>query len=157
MARGGVVTKRKRAIADEKYKDERINRFINYIMQCGKKSVAQKIVYGALQKAADTLKEEPVAIFEKVMASVKPEVEVRSRRVGGASYQVPVPVPLRRGEAMAMRWVIDAARGRKGKPMMEKLAEELINAYNGQSDAIKKRENVHKMADANRAFAHFKW
>lgn len=156
MARGGVKTRRK-AIPDEVFKDERINRFISLIMQDGKRDLAKKIVYTAINKAAETLKEEPLAVFSKVVSTIRPEVEVRPRRVGGATYQIPLPVPQRRADALALRWIIEAARGRKGKPMVEKLTEELINAYNEQGDAVKKRDNVHKMAEANRAFAHFRW
>lgn len=156
MPRGRKV-QRKQISPDEVYGDVKVARFINYVMLDGKKDKAKKIVYTAFEKAGEKLGEEPLAIFNKVLATIKPEVEVRSRRVGGATYQIPVPVSQRRGEALAMRWIIDAARSRQGSPMAEKLAEELVNAYNGEGDAAKKRENVHKMAEANRAFAHFKW
>jgi small subunit ribosomal protein S7 len=142
---------------DEVYKDVRVARFINYVMMDGKKDKAKKIVYMALETAGQKTGQNPLDIFNQVLTTVKPDVEVRSRRVGGANYQIPVPVPQRRGEALAMRWVIDAARGRKGKPMSEKLAEELVNAFNQEGDAVKKKDNVHKMAEANRAFAHFRW
>ena len=156
MPRGGVISQRK-IKPDEVYQDERMARFINYVMRKGKKHKAKRIVYVAIEQAAQELKEEPLVIFNKVLDTLRPEVEVRSRRVGGATYQIPVPVPQQRGDALAMRWLIDAARMRKGKPMVDKLAEEIINAYNEEGEAIKKRENVHKMAEANRAFAHFRW
>lgn len=156
MPRRQVATRTKVTI-DEVYQDERLARFINYVMDSGKKDKAKKIVYSALEAAAKKIGEEPLIVLNKVFAAVKPEVEVRPRRVGGATYQIPVPVPQRRADALAMRWVIEAARSRKGKPMADKLAEELVNAYNQEGDAVKKRENVHKMAEANRAFAHFKW
>ena len=123
----------------------------------GKKSTAEGIMYGALEKAAEKLKVEPMALFEKAMENVKPAVEVRSRRVGGATYQVPVEVAPARAQALAIRWIISYARSKKGMPMAERLARELMDAYNNEGSSVKKREDTHKMAEANRAFAHYRW
>lgn len=153
----GKRTPKRKIAPDEIYGDIRIAKFINYVMRKGKKDKAKNIVYKALEKAAGTLKIEPVEAFNKAVSSVRPEIEVRSRRVGGANYQIPVPVPKIRGEFLAMNWIIDAARSRKGKAMLEKLSEEIVNAYNQEGDAIKKKENIRKMAESNRAFAHFRW
>ena len=114
-------------------------------------------MYGALERASEKLKVEPMALFEKAMENVKPAVEVRSRRVGGATYQVPVEVAPARAQALAIRWIISYARGKKGMPMAERLARELMDAYNNEGSSVKKREDTHKMAEANRAFAHYRW
>lgn len=114
-------------------------------------------MYGALEKAAEKLKVEPMALFEKAMENAKPAVEVRSRRVGGATYQVPVEVAPARAQALAIRWIISYARSKKGMPMAERLARELMDAYNNEGSSVKKREDTHKMAEANRAFAHYRW
>lgn len=156
MPRSKLI-RRKTLVPDERYQDIRITKFINYVMRDGKKDKAKTIVYGALDTAAAKVEMTPTEIFEKALLAIRPEVEVRPRRVGGATYQIPVPVSKSRGESMAMRWMIQAADERSGKPMVQKLAEELLNAINNEGDAIKKRENTHKMAEANRAFAHFKW
>ena len=156
MPRSRVV-RRKKVMPDELYQDIRVSKFINYVMRDGKKDKAKKIVYGAIDKAAAASDLTPVEVFEKSLMSIRPEVEVRPRRVGGATYQIPVPVSKSRGESLAMRWMIDAADSRSGKPMVDKLAEEIMNALKNEGDAVKKRENTHKMAEANRAFAHFKW
>ena len=134
-----------------------ITKFINTLMLEGKKSTAEAIMYGALEQASEKLKAEPMAIFEKAMENVRPLVEVRSRRVGGATYQVPVEVAPARAQALAIRWIISYARSKKGMPMAERLARELMDAYNNEGSAVKKREDTHKMAEANRAFAHYRW
>ncbi len=140
---------------DPRHKNKLMGKFINNLMVGGKKSVAQGIFYAALDEVQKRVKDkDPVDIFTIAINNVKPVAEVRSRRVGGATYQVPVPVPARRQISLAYRWIIGAARGKKGRPMHVKLADELYNCYRGEGDAIKKREDVHKMAEANKAFAH---
>ena len=140
---------------DPRYKDKLVGKFINCLMEGGKKSTAQTIFYDAMdevkKKVAD---KEPLAIFLQAIGNVKPLIEVRSRRVGGATYQVPVPVPQKRQISLAYRWLLAAARNKKGRPMALKLADELYAAFKGEGEAMKKREDVHKMAEANRAFAH---
>ena len=140
---------------DPRYKDKMVGKFINCLMEGGKKSTAQGIFYHAMdevkKKVAD---KEPLAIFLQAIGNVKPLIEVRSRRVGGATYQVPVPVPQKRQISLAYRWLLGAARAKKGRPMHLKLADELYAAFRGEGEAMKKREDVHKMAEANRAFAH---
>ena len=140
-----------------KYNDLVVAKLINCIMERGKKNVARKIVYTAFDIMKEKSKKNPVEIFEEAMKNVGPTVETRSRRVGGANYQVPMPVAPERKNALAFRWIIGAARSRKGKPMAEKLAEELLGASQNQGDAVKKKMDVLRMAEANRAFAHFKW
>lgn len=140
---------------DPKYGNALLGKFINYVMLDGKKSVAQNIVYTALEKIAEDTKNDPVKIFEEAISIVSPQVEVRSKRVGGANYQVPLPVRGERQNSLAFRWIIDAARNKKGQPMSEKLAVVLNEASQGLGDAIKKRDDVHRMAEANKAFAHF--
>ena len=149
----------KREIApDSIYNDVRLARFINNVMKGGKKSVAQRVVYGALEIIKSKTKtENPLEIFNKAMDNAAPMVEVKSRRVGGANYQVPYEVRGKRKEALATRWIIGAALSKKGKPMAEKLAQEFIDASNNQGEAMRKRENMHRMAEANKAFAHFAW
>jgi len=143
---------------DPKYDNVRLAKFINNVMQGGKKSVAERIVYGALEIVkSKTNIENPVELFNKALDNVAPLVEVKSRRVGGANYQVPYEVRSERKEALSMRWIIEAARNKKGKPMKEKLAQEFMDAANNSGDAMKKRENMHRMAEANKAFAHFAW
>lgn len=132
-----------------------VARFINYVMHDGKKSVAERVVYGALNKIKKDHNLEPLQVFEKAMENVSPVVEVRSRRVGGANYQIPVEVRRERRFMLAARWIVNAARNKKGKPMAEKLAEEFLAAYKNEGTAIKKKQDVHRMAEANRAFAHF--
>lgn len=156
MPRKGHIKKRE-TIADATYNSVVVTKFINTLMLDGKKSTAEGIMYGALEKAAEKLKVEPMALFEKAMENVKPAIEVRSRRVGGATYQVPVEVAPARAQALAIRWIISYARSKKGMPMAERLARELMDAYNNEGSSVKKREDTHKMAEANRAFAHYRW
>ena len=148
------ISKRKIS-PDPKYQSEKIAKFINYIMRRGKKSVAQRIVYDMFSLIQEKTKKDPQEIFSQAIINVTPSVEVKSRRIGGGNFQVPVPVEPERGFALASRWLIEAARGRKGKPMVEKLAEEVLSALKGEGAAIKKKENVLRMAEANKAFAHF--
>ncbi len=141
---------------DEIYNSELVSKFINYVMQDGKKTTAQKIVYTAIKELQDKTKTKGVEAFEKAIDNVKPKIEVRSRRVGGANFQVPVPVSDSRQTALAMKWIIEGAKStRKTTPLYVNMAQELVNAYNKEGSAIKKKEDVHKMADANRAFAQF--
>ncbi len=140
------------------YDSVKISKFTNCIMERGKKNAAREIVYGALDLVKEKTKSEnPLEVFETALKNAGPTLEVRSRRIGGANYQVPREVRPERRQALAMRWIIDAARSKKGKPMHMKLAEELIAASNNEGEAIKKKENTHKMAEANKAFAHFAW
>ncbi len=139
------------------YDSVTVAKFINQIMRRGKKTIARKIVYGAFDIVKDKTKKEPLEIFEEAIKNVTPVVEVRSRRVGGASYQVPVEVRPERKLSLAIRWLINAAKSKKGKPMQEKLAQELIDASQNTGAAVKKKEDTHRMAEANRAFAHYAW
>ena len=134
-----------------------IPKLINSIMYDGKKVVAEKIVYEAIDKIKTKTKEDPITIFNEAMNNIKPTVEVRSRRVGGATYQVPVEVKTKRAQALAIRWLVDASRKRKDKHMSDKIFNELYDAYEKKGSAVKKREDVHKMAESNKAFAHFRW
>jgi len=145
-------------LPDIMYGSDKVGKLINYIMHDGKKSVARAVVYDAfdiIKKEAGV--ENPVEVFEQALTNVGPTLEVRSRRVGGANYQVPYPVRPERQLAMALRWIIEAARNKKGSPMAKRLADELLAARNNEGEAVKKRENVHRMADSNKAFAHFAW
>jgi small subunit ribosomal protein S7 len=142
---------------DPKFKNPLIGKFINYVMRKGKKTLAEKIVYSAFDEIKRKYNEDPVKIFEAALSNVAPSLEVRSRRIGGATYQVPVEVRPERKIALAMRWILEAARSKKGKPMYIKLAEELFSAYKNEGAAIKKKEDMHRMAEANKAFAHFAW
>ncbi|MDD5033041.1 MAG: 30S ribosomal protein S7 [Candidatus Pacebacteria bacterium] len=142
---------------DPKHGSLAVEKMINYVMDSGKKSVARNIVYSALEEIGKKTKKDPMEIFELALKNTTPLLEVRSRRVGGANYQVPREVSVNRGLSLAMRWLIGAAGSKKGKPMAEKLAEEMIMASKNEGEAIKKRENTHKMAEANKAFAHFAW
>jgi small subunit ribosomal protein S7 len=151
------VTNRKNVTADRKYESTDISKFINYIMWDGAKTKAVDIVYGALAKAEKEIGQPGIEVFKKVLENVSPVMEIRARRVGGANYQVPMEVRQERKLQLALRWIIEAARGKKGKPMIDKLGEELILAYKGEGSAVKKKEEVHRMADANKAFAHFAW
>ncbi|MFS4439642.1 30S ribosomal protein S7 [Paracoccaceae bacterium GXU_MW_L88] len=144
-------------LPDAKYGDRVLTKFMNNLMYDGKKSAAESIVYGAMTRVEDKLKREPVEVFHEALDNIKPSVEVRSRRVGGATYQVPVEVRPERREALALRWLITASRGRNENTMEERLAGELLDAVNGRGAAVKKREDTHKMADANKAFSHFRW
>lgn len=148
----------KTAVApDYRYDSVVVAKFINQIMRKGKKNTARRVVYEALDSAAKKTKKEPIALLEQALANASPLVEVRPRRVGGATYQVPREVRIERRMTLAMRWIIRAAKIKKGKPMVEKLAEELIAASKNEGAAVKKKEDTHRMAEANRAFAHFAW
>ena len=150
--------KTKKAIPpDSVYNNITVSKFINQVMRKGKKTIAKKTVYRAFDVVKEKTKKEPLEIFEKAISNASPLLEVRPKRIGGATYQVPVEVRGERRLTLAMRWIIEAAKSKKGKPMQEKLAEELINAANNTGVAIKKKEDTHKMAEANRAFAHFAW
>lgn len=142
---------------DPKYSDLVLTKFMNAVMRQGKKSVAERIVYGALEKIEQKAKSDPVAMFHQALDNVMPAVEVRSRRVGGATYQVPVEVRSERRQALAIRWIIAAARSRNENTMVERLSGELLDAASNRGTAVKKREDTHKMADANRAFSHYRW
>lgn len=142
---------------DPVYGEVLVTKMVNKIMWDGKKSIAQKIVYGSISLLEHKTGKPGIEVFKQAIENVKPVVEVRPRRIGGATYQVPVEVQEPRKTTLAIRWIVDIARAKKGKPMQEKLAEELLNAYNNTGAAIKKRDDVHKMAEANRAFAHFRW
>jgi len=142
---------------DPKFGDVVLTKFMNYIMLDGKKSAAERIVYGALDQVEEKVKQDPVQLFHTALENVMPSVEVRSRRVGGATYQVPVDVRQERKQALAIRWLIGAARKRNENTMIERLSGELIDASNNRGSAVKKREDTHKMADANKAFSHYRW
>ena len=162
MPRKGEVPKRI-AETDPRYTEEapevrrRVTKFINTVMSNGKKSIAEKIVYSAFDIVAAKAKEDPVKLFERALGNVKPKLEVKSRRVGGSTYQVPVDVRPERSQALGMRWLVIYSRDRGEKTMQEKLAAELMDAANNRGNACKKREDTHKMAEANKAFAHYRW
>jgi len=156
MPRRREVQKRK-IIPDPKYNEVLIAKFINTLMYDGKRSTAERIVYGALAMVEEKKGDDPVKVFKKALENVQPMVEVKSRRVGGATYQVPVEIPGSRRMALAMRWVRNYARTRAGNSMMDRLANELMDAAEGRGAAVKKREDTHKMAEANKAFAHYRW
>lgn len=157
MPRRRVAAKRE-ILPDPKFGSERLAKFMNHLMISGKKSVAERIVYGALDRvAARSNDAEPLTVFEKALETIQPMVEVKSRRVGGATYQVPVEVRPSRREALAMRWMVDAARSRGEKTMEQRLAGEILDAAEGKGAAVKKREDVHRMADANKAFSHYRF
>ena len=143
-------------LPDPVYGNYMVAKFVNYIMERGKKGVAEKIFYGAMEQVKNRTKSEGLKIFEKAIENASPSVEVKSRRIGGATYQVPIEVPRNRRFYLASQWIINAASNRSGKPMSEKLATELIAAANGDGGAIKKKDDTHRMADANKAFAHFR-
>ncbi len=147
----------RKVFPDPKYGSIVISKFINSIMYDGKRSKAEKILYSALERIKEKNKEDPIKIFNNAISNVKPNLEVRSRRVGGATYQVPVEVKAKRGQALALRWLMDSTRKRKNKTMSEKLYYELLDASQNKGSAIKKREDTHKMAESNKAFAHFRW
>ena len=142
---------------DPKFGNFVVSKFMNSIMRQGKKSVAENIVYGALDIIEGKTKQNPVSVFEQALDNVMPSIEVRSRRVGGATYQVPVEVRTERRQALAIRWIITAARGRNDKTMVDRLSAELLDASNNRGAAVKKREDTHRMAEANRAFSHYRW
>ena len=156
MSRRTEAPKR-RVIPDAKYGERLVARFINSLMLRGKRSVAERNLYGAFNIIESRYKEEPLEVFKKALDSVKPRVEVKSRRVGGATYQVPVEVRNDRRNTLAMRWLVQYARQRGEKSMMERLAAEFMEASQGRGNAVKKREDTHKMAEANKAFAHYRW
>ena len=142
---------------DAVYGSALVTQVINKVMLDGKKSIAEQIVYGALEKVGERTGRPPVEVLEQAVKTVTPVLEVRSRRVGGANYQVPVEVPQRRGRTLALRWLVTFSRDRREKHMVDKLAGEILDAANGRGNAIKKREDTHKMAEANKAFAHYRW
>lgn len=156
MARRRVAEKRT-ILPDPKYGNENLAKFINVVMTRGKKSVAERIIYGALSQLQNKRHHDPLDILNKALDNVRPLVEVKSRRVGGATYQVPVEVRMMRRTALAMRWLVDAARKRSEKSMGMRLAGEILEAYEGKGTAVKKREDTHRMAEANKAFAHYRW
>ncbi|HIV14429.1 MAG TPA: 30S ribosomal protein S7 [Candidatus Avisuccinivibrio pullicola] len=156
MPRRRVAGQRK-ILPDPKFGSELLAKFINVVMLDGKKSIAESIVYGALDTIAEKSGKEHLALFEEALDHIRPSVEVKSRRVGGSTYQVPVEVRPVRGNALAMRWLVDAARARHEKTMAARLAGEMMDAVENKGSAVKKREDVHRMAEANKAFAHFRW
>jgi small subunit ribosomal protein S7 len=148
---------KKEVLPDHKFKDKILTKFMNRIMLDGKKSVSENIVYGALNIVFEKTNKKPIEYFHSAVENVKPGLEVRSRRVGGATYQVPTEVRPIRAQALAMKWIVDSAKKRSEKTMKERVANELIDAFNNKGNAVKKREDNHKMAEANRAFSHFRW
>ncbi len=156
MPRRREVPKRK-IIPDPKYKDKLVSKFTNTLMFDGKKAVAEGILYGAFDVIGERFKEDPLEVFRKALDNVKPKLEVKSRRVGGATYQVPVEVRPERRVALAMRWIVTYARERGEKTMRERLAAEFVDASQGRGNAVKKKDDTHKMAEANKAFAHYRW
>ena len=156
MARRRVAAKRE-ILPDPKYGNRTLSKFMNIVMLDGKKSVAEKIVYGALDRVAEKSSSDALEMFEKALGNIRPMVEVKSRRVGGATYQVPIEVRGDRGMALAMRWLVDSARKRSEKSMGMRLAGEILDAVESKGSAVKKREETHRMAEANKAFAHYRW
>ncbi len=156
MPRRREVPKRE-ILPDPKYRDRQVAKFNNVLMRRGKKSTAESTTYGAFALVEDRSKEEPLKVFKRALDNVRPRVEVKSRRVGGATYQVPMEVRPERGSALAMRWIIQFARARPGRSMREKLAAELLDAASERGESVKKREDTHRMAEANKAFAHYRW
>ena len=148
---------KKLVVIDPKYKSTIIPKLINSIMYDGKKTIAEKIIYDAIDKIKTKSKDEPLNVFNDAINNIRPTVEVRSRRVGGATYQVPVEVKSKRSQALALRWLVDASRKRKDKNMSDKIFNEIYDAYQNKGSAIKKKEDTHKMAESNKAFAHFRW
>ena len=148
---------KKISILDPRYKSATISKLINSIMYDGKKTIAEKIVYQAMEKIKSKSKDEPINVFNEAINNIRPTVEVRSRRVGGATYQVPVEVKSKRSQALALRWLINASRKRKNKNMSDKIFNEIYDAYQNKGSAIKKKEDTHRMAESNKAFAHFRW
>jgi len=156
MPRRKVVAKRP-VLPDAKYNDLFITRCVNVLMKEGKKNLAEHIMYGALEMVRERTGEDPLKVFRQAVDNVKPVLEVRSRRVGGSTYQIPVDVPPDRRIALSMRWIVGSARSRGERGMMRRLAAELVDAYNNTGTAVKKREDTHRMAEANKAFAHYRW
>ena len=148
---------RKGVMPDPKYNNKLVAKFINIIMYCGKKSIAERIVYNSFNIIGDKSKKPPLEIFQKAVDNVRPLLEVKSRRMGGATYQVPIEVKSDRSMTLALRWIKTFAKNRKGKSMEDRLASELLDAYKGEGPAVKKKEDTHKMAEANKAFSHFRW
>jgi small subunit ribosomal protein S7 len=151
------AAERREVLPDPNFGDSVLTKFMNCLMHEGKKSVAERIVYGALERIGKRSGQEPLKVFHDALDNVRPAVEVRSRRVGGATYQVPVEVRSERSQALAIRWIIGSARGRSENTMQERLSGELIDAANNRGVAVKKREDTHRMADANKAFSHYRW
>ena len=156
MPRRKMVAKRP-VLPDSKYSDQFVTRCVNVLMKRGKKSLAERIMYGALEMIGERTGEEPLKVFRQAVDNVKPVLEVRSRRVGGSTYQIPVDVPPERRVALSMRWIVGSARSRGERGMTRRLAAELVDAYNNTGTAVKKREDTHRMAEANKAFAHYRW
>ena len=156
MSRKNKATQ-KILLVDSRYKSTIIPKLINSIMNDGKKTIAEKIIYDAIDKIKSKSKEEPINIFNEAINNLRPTVEVRSRRVGGATYQVPVEVKSKRSQALALRWLVEASRKRKDKQMSDKIFNEIYDAYQNKGSAIKKKEDTHRMAESNKAFAHFRW
>ena len=148
---------KKEILPDHKFKDKVLTKFMNRVMLDGKKSVSENIVYNALNIVSEKTNKKPIEYFHSALENVKPALEVRSRRVGGATYQVPMEVRPIRAQALAMKWIVNSAKKRSEKTMQERIANELIDAFNNKGNAVKKREETHKMAEANRAFSHFRW
>ena len=156
------MSRRRRAekreiLPDPKFKDQVLSKFMNNLMFDGKKSVSENIVYGAFEEIESKIKRPPLEVFHEALENIKPSVEVRSRRVGGATYQVPVEVKSKRSQALALRWLIEASRKRKDKKMSDKIFNEIYDAYQNKGSAIKKKDDTHKMAESNKAFAHYRW
>jgi small subunit ribosomal protein S7 len=156
MPRRGVVPKRK-AAPDPKHGDRVVGRFINIVMRDGKKSTAEGIIYGAFDIIESKMRSDPLAMFRRALENIRPRVEVKSRRVGGTTYQVPIEIRPDRAASLAMRWLVDYSRKRPGKSMRDRLANEIIDAANERGESVKKREDTHRMAEANKAFAHYRW
>ena len=156
MPRRKVVVKRP-VLPDSQYSDQFVTRCVNVLMKRGKKSLAEHIMYGALEIVRERTSEDPLKVFRQAVDNVKPVLDVRSRRVGGSTYQIPVDVPPDRRVALSMRWIVGSARSRGERGMMRRLAAELVDAYNNTGSAVKKREDTHRMAEANKAFAHYRW
>ena len=156
MSRRRAAEKRE-VLPDPKFSDQVVMKFMNSLMVAGKKSTAETILYGSFDTVADKSKQDPLTVFHDALGNVRPQIEVRSRRVGGATYQVPVEVRTERRQALAIRWVIEAARKRSENTMTERLAGELMDAAGNRGSAVKKREDTHRMAEANKAFAHYRW
>ncbi len=156
MSRKGKISKRE-TMPDPLFGDKGVTKFINVLMKKGKKSVAESVLYGSFDIIKEKTNEDPLKVFNKAIENTRPLLEVRSRRVGGATYQVPVEVRMDRGLSLARRWLVGFAQKREGKSIKEKLAMEILDAYNNRGPSVKKREDVHKMAEANKAFAHYRW
>jgi small subunit ribosomal protein S7 len=156
MPRRGIV-KKKKLPGDQKYNSTLITKFINTYMKQGKRGIAERIIYETMEIVKKKAKEDPLKVFEKAVENVRPQVETKSRRVGGATYQVPIEVEINRSVSVGVRWLIHYAQGRGGKSMVERLSAEVLDAVGNKGGAVKKREDTHKMAEANRAFAHYRW